>query len=525
MHNCLEPEEALAAVKVPADAEWKFCSQQGGGSMVEFVAAALIVSGFWMLLELGRFVLKELSREHGAVSMSVGPGREYVERYAEAFRRLAESYQQMPGKKEHFGDEEVGHILGLAKEEVCRECSRREECWGEGYYETCRRMTGCLGSIESGAASAGQSEELADYCQQETVMEDRLRALYLQERVNLMWNNRMLEQRAAAGEQIQDTAALLSQMADRIYQIQGLREREFRRLEKELKYEKVGCRGAWFFKRDESHPELYVTMAVQDGSCIQAKDLSEIISGALGCRMVPARDCRLTVKREFDTFHYVTDTEYQMFCGISRMMKTGELVSGDNFAFWQGDCGQVVMSLADGMGTGIEACRESEKVIELLEQFLDAGFSQETAVRMINASMVLQDHMKIFSTIDLCMVDLYRGTCSMMKAGACPTFLLRGEEMEVISSQDLPAGMMQPCQYETVKRTLQPKDQIIMMTDGVMDALPQENRQERMKELILKTRSNHAREFARNLLEQVLMQQKFQARDDMTVLVGQIWEK
>ena len=46
-----------------------------------------------------------------------------------------------------------------------------------------------------------------------------------------------------------------------------------------------------------------------------------------------------------------------------------------------------------------------------------------------------------------------------------------------------------------------------------------------MRELILKARSNHAREFARRLLEQILLQQKFQARDDMTVLVGQIWEK
>ena len=64
-----------------------------------------------------------------------------------------------------------------------------------------------------------------------------------------------------------------------------------------------------------------------------------------------------------------------------------------------------------------------------------------------------------------------------------------------------------------------------MMTDGVMDALPRENREERMRELILKARSNHAREFARRLLEQILLQQKFQARDDMTVLVGQIWEK
>ena len=95
----------------------------------------------------------------------------------------------------------------------------------------------------------------------------------------------------------------------------------------------------------------------------------------------------------------------------------------------------------------------------------------------------------------------------------------------MVLCRDLPAGMMQSCEYEAVKRQLSPGDRIIMMTDGVMDALPRENREERMRELILKARSNHAREFARRLLEQILLQQKFQARDDMTVLVGQIWEK
>ena len=59
--------------------------------MVEFVAAALIVSGFWMLLELGRFLLNALPKEQAMMELSVAPGREYVEKYAEAFWRLAES--------------------------------------------------------------------------------------------------------------------------------------------------------------------------------------------------------------------------------------------------------------------------------------------------------------------------------------------------------------------------------------------------------------------------------------------------
>lgn len=491
--------------------------------MVEFIAAALIVSGFWMLLETGRILLRGFPGEEAAAQAASIPGREYVERYADAFLRLAESYQNLPEKKEYFGQEEVEHIFQQMKRSQCECCARRKMCWEEEYEECCRQIYNCLGAVERGLdLYSGELLEFQKFCERGTEFIGEMRAVFLQERTNLMWNNRLLEQRSAAGEQIQDTAQLLKQMAERIYQIRGLREKEFRKLEKELNYEQIQCKNAWIFQREETQPEFYLTMRITDGNCIPARDVGKILTEVLGYRLVPARDCRLTVRREYDTFHYITDTRYEMFCGIARMTKSGELVSGDSFAFWQGDCGQVVMSLADGMGTGVEACRESEKVIELLEEFLDAGFSQDTAMRMINSSMILQDHMRIFSTIDLCMADLYNGRCSMVKAGACATYLKRGEELETILSTALPAGMLQGADYETAERQLFPGDTIIMMTDGVADALPEEGQ---LEELICRIQTNNAKEYARRILEQVLIRRQFQIRDDMTVLVGQIWEK
>ena len=45
------------------------------------------------------------------------------------------------------------------------------------------------------------------------------------------------------------------------------------------------------------------------------------------------------------------------------------------------------MCLSDGMGSGMDACRESEIVVELLEQFLESGFTQEAAARMVNSAL------------------------------------------------------------------------------------------------------------------------------------------
>ena len=95
------------------------------------------------------------------------------------------------------------------------------------------------------------------------------------------------------------------------------------------------------------------------------------------------------------------------------------------------------MCLSDGMGSGMDACRESEIVVELLEQFLESGFTQETAARMVNSALVLKGREGMFSTVDICALDLYTGICSFLKAGAASTFIKRDQLVEVISSEVL----------------------------------------------------------------------------------------
>mgnify|MGYP000193466977 CR=1 FL=1 len=70
----------------------------------------------------------------------------------------------------------------------------------------------------------------------------------------------------------------------------------------------------------------------------------------------------------------------------------------------------------------MEACKESETVVELLEQFMESGFSQETAAKMVNSALVLKGQDGMFSTVDICAVDLYTGICNFLKAGAASTF-------------------------------------------------------------------------------------------------------
>ena len=92
----------------------------------------------------------------------------------------------------------------------------------------------------------------------------------------------------------------------------------------------------------------------------------------------------------------------------ARLTREEEKVSGDNYICRQEDGGKFVMCLSDGMGSGMDACRESEIVVELLEQFLESGFTQETAASMVNSALVLKGQGgNVFYGRYLCSRSLY----------------------------------------------------------------------------------------------------------------------
>ena len=156
---------------------------------------------------------------------------------------------------------------------------------------------------------------------------------------------------------------------------------------------------------------------------------------------------------------------------------------------------------------------------------LSSGFSQETAAKMVNSALVLKGEEGMFSTVDICAVDLYTGICNFLKAGAASTFIKRDHWVESITSESLAAGLVQQIDFDTASRKLYHGDYLIMMTDGVLDALPDQKEEETMKEIIMDVHEESPKDFGRGILERVLGYSDYHARDDMTVLVCGLYRK
>ena len=95
------------------------------------------------------------------------------------------------------------------------------------------------------------------------------------------------------------------------------------------------------------------------------------------------------------------------------------------------------MILADGMGSGDAARRESALTCRLLRQFLEADIQPEAALTTLNSAMALRGaETGSFTTVDLCV--LRGGEAAFYKFGAAPSYLKKGGSVRRISRRPGP---------------------------------------------------------------------------------------
>lgn len=177
-------------------------------------------------------------------------------------------------------------------------------------------------------------------------------------------------------------------VADDLYDISLAEPSLMLDLQKLLRKRHIVVKQVWVMDKVEGRRQIFLTMRARSGQCISVNEVAQLLSREFGTPMAAARGGRRIVNGEFHTVHFVEDVSYQVLYGVAKLTKEQENVSGDNYICRQEEAGRFVMCLSDGMGSGVEASRESEEVVELLEQFLESGFSQETAAKMVNSALV-----------------------------------------------------------------------------------------------------------------------------------------
>lgn len=255
------------------------------------------------------------------------------------------------------------------------------------------------------------------------------------------------------------------------------------------------------------------------------KEFISILQDGMGKALRPTGEFRRIVSCEEYTYSFTEETNFQVIHGSARAVKDEEGISGDNFAFMEMGTGRALMSLSDGMGSGFDAYRDSEIVIELLEELLDCGFSEEVALRLINSVFLVNSESLSPATVDMGIIDMYSGVCDFVKLGAASTFIKRGKWVESIKSTSLPMGFFERPDMESVSKKLYNGDYIIMVSDGILDSIKSEDKEKELGRIIMNIEGKQPKEMADAILTEVIGGGGSEICDDMTVLVAGVWER
>ena len=445
--------------------------------------------------------------------------------FSESFLKLSKILDSITEKQARIAKKEIDSIFEDLSERLCKNCKKCSFCWednfDEAYKSTCQlfELAEKKGYIEKKDVPAYFQENCI--CADELVLETN-RGFEIA-KLNNIWANRLAESREVIAGQLRQVSDVIHSLTGDIYKAARVMESEEDKVIRKLRAHRIDVKNIAIFEKPDKHKEIIINASLGRNRFITTKEVAALLSEALGAKFVVSQSSKSMLSKKHEEYCFVEDTKFQVLTGMARAMKDN--ISGDNFSVLKLENGEVMLALSDGMGTGKEAADESETVLALLEQLLEAGFDSEIAVKLINSNLVLKADRQIFSTLDMATVNLYTGVCEFVKIGAASTFIKRDGWVETIVSETLPIGMFKTVDYDTVSKKLYEGDLIIMVTDGVLDCFREENKEAYMEKLIMDIKSNNPQEIANRILEHALSQKNYTPIDDMTIITAGIWLK
>ena len=374
--------------------------------------------------------------------------------------------------------------------------------------------------------------DLADLFEEEQA-EDEPSGEEPADRQELLCRRRLQESRGLLAEHLKEMAHILAVTARETCRCRPMGERRYKQMAALLKESGIMLKDFLELEHEDGHRVISLVMRQAGGKrvrfgeteYISTEDVADYISVAMNRRLCVAKNTPAYLATEYNTYYFLEEPPYHLLTGFAKAVKETEKVSGDSYSFYESDIGRLLVLLSDGVGSGEEACRESGRVIEMMERLLEAGFAKEPAVQMVNGAMAAAGQEQLMSTLDVCDIDLYTGNCEFVKVGAASTYIKRGRLVDRLSSRNLPLGVFWQMAPEIQNRTLQSGDYIIMLSDGVLEALSEGIGEEALPEIIGRMEYSSPGEIANQILAYAIGQSRGRIRDDMTVLVTGIWDQ
>ena len=408
-----------------------------------------------------------------------------LDKFSAAFEKLAVTFSGLSKPKHSLNKHDISLLIDDLASQACSTCPNQARCWEDDLYLTHQYVFSLLNACaqKGGAGPEDMDKSFLKSCYNPDSLLRELNSIFTLYKNNLRWHNRIAESRELVSQQLQGVSGIVKQLSDEI----DISLRFHEGLEEEmimaLLKQKIEVNSVIVLENKAGKYRVTVNHQPcnHEKSCVN--EIRPVLSSVLKRRMrLEQTDC--DIRKGVCSARFIEDQKLRMTTGVAHRAKTSK-GSGDSYS-----------------------CME-----------LSSGASL----------LVLKSSEESFSTLDICSVDLYTGEAEFIKIGAAPTFILRDGKVKIIRSSSLPIGMLNDVDLEVSEGQLQHGDIIVMVTDGVTEAVAQgasiiSSGDDWMSNTLRHCRFHNPQDVA----EYVLAEAERLAglpKDDMTVLAARVWEK
>ena len=337
---------------------------------------------------------------------------------------------------------------------------------------------------------------------------------------DFIWRKKVEQNNANMEKQLNGVSKAIQNMAKDIQKELELGEKyekENKEIIEILKQKDINIEDISISKEDRYIVDIYLNEILET---LKINTIEKVLTKVLKENIVLNDEVSVGKKLSF-----ISDDKYVMAIGSGETIKSKSQVSGDSTLNIRLKDGKYLVAISDGMGSGQEAKKSSTQALRMLENLLLSGFDKNTSLELINTSLINQNS-EVFSTLDIAIIDLYKGTIEFIKSGACPTYIKNKKKVQIIKSNTLPAGIIDVNDVQTFDKDISTGDIMLMCSDGILDSnVEYKNKELWIKYLLEDIETNNTQKIADLILSEAIDNNYGIPKDDMSIVVCKFMKK
>lgn len=433
---------------------------------------------------------------------------------SQSLKYLSRKFISFNSSEDTYTKKEIINLFDQCSSLVCASCGMKYNCWQNSYKKTYASMFDMM-EICDGEGELTHSNLPYNFkksCVKTEEFIHEFNNMYKNYKSEKLWRMRIMESKNIAVTHLDCVAEVVNNICEEInVSVDTEAEEE---IYSKLTKDGYSLSYVWVLVKNEEQFEVDVSLISYKKD--DEKKICSIVSDVI---KRPLRVAGVNEDSRSKVITLLPRENYSVSFGVCQAVKDGEELCGDSYASVCMTEGGHFVAICDGMGSGKDAHNESVAVIELLKQLVGAGFTLDSALNLINSSLILRNRHEMYSTLDVCIFDLKNGTISFKKAGGAQSIICSDDMCETIRTQTLPVGIKISDGVGVFSRSLKSGGFVVMMSDGVADV---DDSTDWIEVICKERKRNNPQTIAKVIMDTAIKKSNGECRDDMTVIVAKV---